>query len=101
MTVAVRTAATRRVPMDSLRKTTLVAGVLYLLSLCLDPVPGPERPGARSEPRRRPVSSGCSPPHAQFASSDRTNAAWCSVWAGCTEIAAAPGRPSSFPVWTG
>src|SRR5437879_8929598 len=32
MTTAVRTAATKRVPMDSMRKTALVAGVFYLLT---------------------------------------------------------------------
>jgi hypothetical protein len=32
MTTAVRTTATKRVPMDPLRKTALVAGVLYLLT---------------------------------------------------------------------
>ena len=33
MTTTVRpTAATKRVPMDSLRKTALVAGVLYLIT---------------------------------------------------------------------
>ena len=32
MTNAVRTTATKRVPMDSMRKTALVAGVFYLIS---------------------------------------------------------------------
>src|SRR5438270_13317429 len=32
MTINNRTTATKRVPMDSLRKTSLVAGVLYLLT---------------------------------------------------------------------
>src|SRR5438270_756079 len=32
MTINDRTTATKRVPMDSLRKTALVAGVLYLLT---------------------------------------------------------------------
>src|SRR2546429_3768586 len=32
MTITDRTAATKRVPMDSLRKTALVAGALYLLT---------------------------------------------------------------------
>ena len=32
MTTAIRTTATKRAPMDSLRKTALVAGVLYLLT---------------------------------------------------------------------
>src|SRR5947207_12398776 len=32
MTTAVRTTATTRVPMDAMRKTALVAGVLYLLT---------------------------------------------------------------------
>src|SRR5437868_13909815 len=32
MTITDRTTATKRVPMDSLRKTALVAGVLYLLT---------------------------------------------------------------------
>src|SRR6266571_1597015 len=32
MTITYRTTATKRVPMDSLRKTALVAGVLYLLT---------------------------------------------------------------------
>src|SRR2546429_10007077 len=32
MTITDRTTATKRVPMDSLRKTALVAGALYLLS---------------------------------------------------------------------
>src|SRR6184192_3813756 len=32
MTITDRTAATKRAPMDSLRKTALVAGVLYLLT---------------------------------------------------------------------
>ncbi len=32
MTITYRTTATKRVPMDSLRKTSLVAGVLYLLT---------------------------------------------------------------------
>lgn len=32
MTTAVRTAATKRPPMDSMRKTALVAGILYLIT---------------------------------------------------------------------
>src|SRR5256885_14635127 len=32
MTITYQTTATKRVPMDSLRKTSLVAGVLYLLT---------------------------------------------------------------------
>ena len=32
MTNAVRPTATKRVPMDSMRKTALVAGALYLLT---------------------------------------------------------------------
>lgn len=32
MTVIDRTTATRRVPMDSLRKTALIAGVIYLIT---------------------------------------------------------------------
>jgi hypothetical protein len=38
MTATVRTTATRRVPMDSPRKTALVAGVLYLLSFASIPI---------------------------------------------------------------
>ena len=43
MTTTDRTGATKRVPMDSLRKTALVAGVLYLLTFVLDPDPRPLR----------------------------------------------------------
>ena len=44
MTTTVRTtAATKRVPMDSLRKTALVAGALYLI-----PLPPRYRPGSCS-----------------------------------------------------
>ena len=32
MTTTVRTAATKRLPMDSMRKTALVAGILYLIT---------------------------------------------------------------------
>src|SRR5438552_9747876 len=38
MTTAVRTTATTRVPMDSMRKTALVAGVLYLLTFVSIPI---------------------------------------------------------------
>lgn len=39
MTNTERTAATKRVPMDSLRKTSLLAGVLYLLTFVSIPTP--------------------------------------------------------------
>ena len=38
MTVIARTAATKRVPMDSLRKTALVAGILYLATFVSIPI---------------------------------------------------------------
>ena len=39
MTTAVRTTAATRVPMEAMRKTALVAGVLYLLSFVSIPSP--------------------------------------------------------------
>src|SRR5256885_14758301 len=38
MTITDRTTATKRAPMDSLRKTALVAGVLYLLTFVSIPI---------------------------------------------------------------
>ena len=44
-----RTTATKRVPMSPLRRTALVAGVLYLLTFVSIPTPRLVRPGARPE----------------------------------------------------
>jgi hypothetical protein len=45
--------ATRPLPTTSLRKTALIAGLLYLAHLCLDPDPRLVWIGARSELHHR------------------------------------------------
>ena len=61
MTITARTPAIKRVPMDSLRKTALVAGMLYLLTFVSIPTLALYGPVQRSELHRRPR-----PGHAVF-----------------------------------
>jgi hypothetical protein len=58
MTTVMRIPATKTVPMDSLRKTALVAGVFYLITFISIPTLAlyprqPRRPAASARSRRR------------------------------------------------
>jgi hypothetical protein len=67
MTATLRTTATKRVPMDSLRKTALVAGIFYLITFISIPTLALYGPS-------RTTGTGSSAPAA-------TPPCW---WAGCS-----------------